>query len=187
VNRYLIAFAVGLCLACALAASAQAGAMGLAKLGIGAYGVTNIPVVQDDAESGALYGIRARLGVLSALAIEPSISFIKSGDAEVDYDVEGLEGQTLTIEGPDMTSFAVNLVWGGAAYGTAGIGVTSLDLHQPGLDSTSETTYNFGGGAEIAAGPVSIDLSARLYVINNVDKASRKSLAIMAGVNYYIF
>ncbi len=178
-NRYLIALATGLCLICALAVSAQAGALGLAKLGVGAYGVSNIPVVQDDAESGALYGIRGRLGLMRLLAFEPSISFLKNGDAEWE---EGI-----TFEAPEMTSFAFNLVWGGRFYGTAGIGWTSLDIHQPGMDSTKETTYNFGGGIEIPAGPVAIDAGARLFIINTADSASRKNLAIMAGVNYYIF
>lgn len=181
-DHKLIALVLGLLLIVAAAGSAQAAGFGLARLGVGAYGVSNVPLVQEDAENGPLFGIRGRLGVLHALAIEPSVNFLSNGDAELTQ-----EGSSIRLEAPSVTNFSLNLVWGGTFYGTAGIGWTSLDLQQPGLDATLETTYNFGLGTEIPFGPIAIDAGARLYIINNADSASRKHLAIMAGANYYIF
>jgi opacity protein-like surface antigen len=85
-----------------------------------------------------------------------------------------------------MTSYSFNAIMGGMFYGTVGIGWTSLDLQEvSGGESSNETTYNFGGGVEIPVGPITIDGSGRIFAIKTADKASRKSLAIMVGANYY--
>lgn len=153
-------------------------ALPLAKVGIGGYGVTNIPIVQDDAKSGPLFGIRGRIGLLSILMVEPSINFLKSGDGEE---------AGVTFEGPKATSYAFNLILkGGPTYATAGIGWSSLEI-PGGTGKSDEPTYNFGGGIELGFGPVSVDVSPRLFIIETADKGSRKSLAVMAGINYYMF
>lgn len=153
----------------------------LTKAGIGAYGVSNIPIVQDDAGKGMLFGIRGRLG-LPIITFEPSINFIKNGDGEADID-----GTTIKLEAPKLTSYAFNIMLkGGFMYTTAGIGWTSVDV-PGGVGESSEPTYNFGGGIEIGVGVLSIDVSPRLFIINTADSASRKNLLIMAGANYYFF
>jgi hypothetical protein len=152
--------------------------MPLANVGIGAYGVTNVPIVQDDAETGGLFGIRGRVGLLSLLSFEPSVNFFQNKDA----DVEGV-----TLEAPEVTSYAFNLVLKtGPLYTTGGIGWSSVDV-PGGVGESDEATYNVGGGLELGFGKVAIDVSPRLFIINTEDKASRKNLAIMAGINYYIF
>lgn len=176
--RLLWSIGLVLGLLAGLAGPSASAPLGLTKVGIGAYGGANIPIVQDDAESGGLFGIRGRVGLLSLLMFEPSVNFLKNSDA----DVEGI-----TFEAPKVTSYAFNLILkGGPTYATGGVGVTKLDV-PGGTGETNETTYNFGGGVEIGFGPVAVDVSPRLFVIETADSASRKNLAVMAGVNYYFF
>ncbi len=157
-------------------------ALPFAKVGIGAYGGTNIPLVQDDAKTGGLFGIRGRVGLLSLVMFEPSVNFLKNGDGDVDVN-----GQTVTLEAPKVTSYTFNLLLkGGFTYATGGIGWSSVEIPGGG-EKTNEPTYNFGGGVEIGVGPLAVDVSPRLFVINTADKASRKNLEIMLGVNYYMF
>jgi hypothetical protein len=182
VKRYALALAAGLCLAMTLSATAHAGALGLTRIGVGAYGFSNIPIVQDDAETSALWGIKGRVGLLSIVDFEPSITFISSKDVKLEQ-----EGVEIEIPGPDITSYLFNVSIGRTVYTSLGIGWSKIDLNQAGGGTTNETTYNFGGGVEIPAGPLAIDASARLLIINHADSASRKSLAIMAGANYYFF
>jgi hypothetical protein len=162
----------------AVLAGPSAAAPGLTKVGVGVYGGANIPIVQDDAGSGGLFGVRGRIGLLSILMVEPSFTLLKNGDTEE----EGI-----TFEAADVKTFAFNVILkGGFTYATAGIGVTKLDI-PGGVGESDETTYNFGGGAEIGFGPVAVDVSPRLFVIETSDGGSRKNLAVMAGVNYYFF
>ncbi len=178
-TRFLVALALLAGLSLGLA---EPGASNpLTKAGIGAYGVSNIPLVQDDAGKGALFGIRGRFG-LPVITFEPSINFIKNGDGEADVD-----GTTIALDPPKLTSYALNvLLKGGFMYTTAGIGVTSVEI-KGGVGKSKEPTYNFGGGLEIGVGVLSIDVSPRLFIINTADKASRKNLLIMAGATYYFF
>jgi hypothetical protein len=150
----------------------------LTSLGIGAYGVANIPVVQDDAGAGGLFGARGRLGLIGPLVFEPSITYFSNQDTEVDG---------IPFEAPELTSYAFNLLlkWGGS-YATGGIGSSWLEI-PGGPEGGYETTYNFGGGYEFPAGPVAVDISPRVFVVETADSASRKNVALMAGVNYYFF
>lgn len=161
-----------------VALAAPAAAMPFVKVGIGGYGVANIPIVQDDSDPGPLFGIRGRLGLLSMLMIEPSITFFENKDATE---------ENITFEAPEIRSYAFNLILkGGPTYATGGIGWSSVDIPD-GAGKSDETTYNFGGGVEIGVGPVAVDVSPRLFIIETADKASRKNLALMAGINYYMF
>jgi hypothetical protein len=179
VIRLLLTLAIGsgLLLGTALPGAANL----LAKIGVGAYGGTNIPIVQDDAENGGLFGIRGRIS-LPIITLEPSINFLGSGDAE-----RTIEGVPVTFEAPKVTSYAFNVLWqSGFTYGTVGIGRSSVDIPD-GVGETTETTYNFGGGVEVGVGPISVDVSPRFFVINTADSASRKSVVLMIGANYYLY
>ena len=93
------------------------------KFSIGAFGGLNIPLAQDDAKSGALYGAKGRILLLPYLGIEPYFALAKYGskDAEV-------RGETFALEGGDITSFGADLVLGSMSgmgktkfYGLVGI------------------------------------------------------------------
>ena len=128
-NRKLVGFGLLLCTAPPSSANL------LAKIGVGAYGGTNIPIVQDDAENGALFGIRGRIGI-PFFTFEPSVNFLSNGDAEETFD--GVPAP-VTFEAPDVRSVAFNVIFkGGLTYGTAGIGWSKVDVPN-GVGETTET------------------------------------------------
>jgi opacity protein-like surface antigen len=183
VKRFLSIAAVAVVLCLVATPPVMAGPMGLAKLGVGAYGVTAFPVVQDDAGTGTLLGARVRLGLVPILMLEGSYTKFNLGDKDV-------SGTNITLQAPEESTWSINAMLrssgvGFSMYLTGGIGTTKLKVPQAGDES--KATYNVGIGAEIGLGPVSLDLSPRLYIINNADGASRKNLAGLAGLTYYFF
>jgi hypothetical protein len=164
-----------------LLAISERGQCGDMTIGIGAYGGSNIPVAQDDAGTGALFGFRGRLGFPYG-TIEPSVNFMGQGDGSTDF-----EGTEITLEATDIMSYAFNyLVRTGPVYYTAGVGWSTVDI-PGGVGESDEATYNFGIGVEFPVGPISIDVSPRAFIINTAGDGSRKNAAIMAGINYQIF
>jgi hypothetical protein len=161
---------LALTLPCLLAGAAEAVPFGVAKIGAGVYGVSNTPISLDniDASSSTLFGIRGRMKVLSLLAFEPSYNRF-GGDDPL----------------PSINNFTLGFTTGSFIYAAAGIGWSSWDIE--GVGSTTETSYMFGGGAELGAGPVSVDVSPRFFIVNNPDGENYKNFALMAGVNYYFF
>ena len=57
-----------------------------------------------------------------------------------------------------------------------------MDLPQTG--SLNKFASNFGVGIEVPVGPLTIDVSPRLLVINTESGASRKHGLLMAGLDY---
>jgi hypothetical protein len=149
---------------------------------VGAYGGANIPVAQDDAETGPMFGIRGRLGFPYG-TIEPSVNWLMHGDGTIEDD----NGTEITVEAPEITSIAINyLVRTGPVYYTAGMGWSPLNI-PGGAGESDEATFNFGVGVEFPIGPISIDVCPRAFIINTAGQGSRKDAVIMAGVNYRVF
>jgi hypothetical protein len=178
VIRTLASLTLALGLLGALALPSEAGF--ITKLGVGAYSGVNIPIVQDDAGTGPLYGIRGRIGI-PHMMIEPAVTFLQNEDQDVDVG-----GSTISLEAPEVTSYSFSAVWGGSYYAMAGIGWSTLDIPN-GAGESDEPTYYFGGGWEFGIGPMSVDICPRLYLIQTADNASRKNIGVLIGVNYYFF
>lgn len=165
-----------------LAASERGDCDQTMTIDVGAYGGANIPVAQDDAETGALFGFRGRLGFPYG-TIEPSVNWLMHGDGST----EDADGTEVTLQAPEVSSIAINyLVRTGPIYYTAGMGWSAVNI-PGGVGESDDATFNFGIGAEFGVGPVSIDVSPRAYIINTAGQGSRKDAAIMAGINYRIF
>jgi len=160
-------------------------ALGVAKTGIGAYGFVHVPILQDDAATGSLYGVRGRFGLLPLLQAEVSIMTLSGGESSI-----RVGEQTVRLDSPEMTSFTLNVVFkmGGSialsTYATGGVGWTLLSVPD-GRGATREPTINVGAGMEVGLGPVSADVSPRLFIVNTAGGASRKTIALLAGVNYF--
>ena len=150
----------------------------LTQLGVGAYGGVNIPIVQEDAGTGPLYGVRGRIGI-PYVTFEPAVTILHNGDPDVDVD-----GSTISLDAPEVTSYSFSALFGGSYYALAGIGWSAIDIPQ-GAGPSNEVTYVFGGGAEIPAGPLAVDVSPRVFLIQTADNASRKHVGILIGLNYY--
>jgi hypothetical protein len=147
------------------------------RFAIGAFGGYQWPIVQDDAEGGALFGGKAKIHISPMFDIEPNVTWIQNGDADTE-----LGG---TIPAPEVISYMLNgnLHFGGSFGITGGIGWSSVDI--PATGSTNNFSFNLGLALEIPVGPLALDISPRFLLINTESGASRKHGLVMAGLNYW--
>jgi hypothetical protein len=168
-----------------IALTAPGEAVGIA---IGPYAGYNLTILQDDAGSGPLFGLRAKISVAPIVVVEPWFTLISEGD--VDHSEGGIE---FTQEGGSIQSFGVNASLGGyrtvpgfGFYTTGGIGMYML---KPELDYKDEATrfgINIGTGFVAKLMPaLDLDASARLIAITLEGGGSRKSVGVHAGLSYY--
>ena len=153
--------------------------------GVGAFGGATIPLAQDDAARGTLYGAHLRLSVGGMLGIEPNFTYFKNGDWEID-DAPGE-----TFEGSKFTAIGVNLILGGAGpvtgfrffpFGGAKYYNEKNDFRD---FSDSRLGWSAGLGLEIGAGSLGIDIRASGEVLPLDGGGSRKWAHIRGGLNYY--
>ena len=155
---------------------------------VGGFGGYNIPILQDDAGPGPLYGLRVKLGDGLPCAVEPYFLMISEGD--VDHDEEDIE---FTQEGGSITSFGVDFAFGGYRkdigtnpYFVVGIGAYTRDPGQEYRETLTRFGIDVGFGVVCkVAAMLDFDLSARVPAFMLDEGGSRKSAAIEAGLNYY--
>ena len=176
------------CSTLALLLAALAGPAEAGGIAAGPFGGWNFTVLQDDAGSGFLYGLRGKISATTAFSVEPWFTMITEGD--VDHDEEGIE---FTQQGGSIASFGVNAGLGGfrkgpgfGFYATAGIGAYMLSPEQDYREDETRIGINFGPGVVVKVAPaLDLDVSGRLTAITLDGGGSRKSVAVMAGLNYY--
>ncbi len=170
------------CLAAALAAGEGNAAT---SVGAQAFGGASIPIVQDDNDTGSIFGIRVPVSVHSMVTIEPY--FASSALGSKDQEIGSF---TYSREGFDVTAFGANVVldWGNEGFRFfpyAGIG--SHQLTRSGSEDINEAGYNFGLGFGFAPiTKLSIDMRGEFNMVATGD-TSRKFANIMLGVAYRIF
>ena len=165
------------------AAGAQAGILGI---GVTAFGGLNIPVAQDDVESGTIFGLRVPVQAISMLRAEPWLGLAKGGD----YTIPGNFGSA-TFPGADVTTFGLNALLGTpmSAPGVsiaflAGIGSHKIKIE--GLDDVSRVGYNLGVdlGVGLGAAPLSLSGRGEILIIPLDGGGSRKNAYLTAGLTY---
>lgn len=166
-----------------LALGAVASQASAVTVGASAYGGYTMPVLQADTGGGAIYGVRAPVGVMSMLTLEPFYASSSLGDAE-----EELGGLSYTRSGFDMSAIGVNAILGtigGAGmkfYPFAGFG--SYKLERTGSEDLKETGWSFGLGLGFPAGAkMSVHLRGELDMIVDGD-TSRKFGSGTLGLSY---
>lgn len=161
----------------------MAGAAHARGIDLGVYGGTSLPLLQEDANSGTLYGIRLPLKFVPLISVEPFYAKGKTTDKSTTVN-----GASYTRSGFDQTSYGVNAMFsfGGpiSFFPYAGIGTTTLT--RPGLDA-SYSTYDFGFGIGLSVIP-KFPIQVRGEVQALVDgQASRKFATVTAGVSHSLF
>ena len=153
---------------------------------VGAFGFRGLPVVQQDAGAGALYGLKAKALLFGPLGAEASYTHWTEGDAEFTA-----QGRPQKIEGGTQTATALNAIlkgpglFGLGIYFTGGIGTYKLEKKS--RDDITHLGYNGGAGLELKV-PMGLSAEAggRLHVVPMKEGGARKFAALMIGVNYYI-
>lgn len=169
------------CLLVLTATSAEA-----QKLGIGGFLGMNIPVAQDDAGSGTVFGFRGQLQAIPLIRIEPHLSFLKNGD----FEAPGIGGP-FDLDGGKLTSFGVNGIlgapMGGPGFGVGLVaGIGSYKLQVEGYED--DTRVGYSGGLDLSLGltgaPIKLNGRGEVLVLPLEDGGSRKHLLLTVGAIY---
>lgn len=153
--------------------------------GIGGFGGVSIPVAQDDATNGMVFGGHLKLSLGGMLGIEPNFTYFKNGDWEIDE----LPGEI--FEGSKLTAVGVNLILGGAGPATGFrffpfAGVKYYNEKNDFRDfSDGSLGFNGGLGIEIGAGSIGIEARGSAEVLPLDGDGSRKWIHVRGGLNYY--
>ena len=175
---------------CALLLLAQAPMAVGPSLGAGAFGGMHFPLVQDDQGSGSTFGIRGIVQIIPSLSAEPNVTFSKYGEPDF-----GIVGVTNDLEGSKVTSFGVDALFGKASsvpgirpFVLAGFGFYKIKRDQTAVfdDDSSIFGYAFGLGIATSVAPkISLDVRGKAHIIPFESGSSKKSVSVMAGLNYY--
>jgi opacity protein-like surface antigen len=156
-------------------------------IGVGALAGVNIPIVQDDAGSGFLYGAKLRIGATPFLALEPTLIFFEQGDVAVEVG-----GEEVDLDGGKSTALGINLIIGsvGPPAGLRFHGIVGLASHamkQEGTEDESRFALTFGPGLEVQVGEkLALDFEVLLHMISLADGGARKNLGLSGGLIYYV-
>ena len=157
------------------------------SIGVGVFGGTSVPIVQDDNGTGSQFGLRAPVNLIPFLTVEPFFARSSLGSGELDAG-----GFTYERSGFDVTTFGVN-----AALGSLGLlsgfsfypyaGIASYKLTRDGSEDVSEVGYNFGLGFGISPIPVvALNLRGEFVMVATGD-TSRKFANVTLGATYKLF
>jgi opacity protein-like surface antigen len=152
---------------------------------IGGFAGLNIPVAQEDASSGALFGIKGRIMLLPFLGLEPNFTYAKYGGKDVE-----VREQTYNREGGEITSFGADLLLGSLSgmgntkfYGL--VGVNSNNYTREGISDESGLGFALGTGLEFfPAEMISLEIRGKYHPIN-LGEGGRVHVEISGGLNYY--
>jgi hypothetical protein len=162
----------------------SAGSAVAAGIGAGFFGGASFPVVQEDAKSGTLFGVRVPVTVVPLLRLEPYWTALRPGDVE-----ETFGGLSYTRDGGEISSFGLNaiLAAGGPLrfYPYAGLG--SYRLTREASDDRTELGYDLGLGLGVSPLPgLELDLRGE-FVMITLDETSRKFANVTLGASYHFF
>lgn len=162
---------------CASTGVAQAGEI---SIGAGAFGGYAVPILQEDAGNGVVYGLRVPVQVSSVLTIEPYYM-----TSQLDDVTEELGDVEYTRSGFEMMSIGGNVIFfNGTLYPFVGFG--AYELTRPGSEDINEMGWNFGLGLALpVAEKFRLDIRGELDMIVT-DESSRKFGSATVGLTYHL-
>ncbi len=155
------------------------------RFSIGGFAGLNLPVAQDDASSGALFGAKGRILILPFMGLEPYFTFSKYGGKDLK-----VQEKSFAQEGGDITSFGADLVLGSLSamgkvkiYGLAGLNSNTYKREK--LEDESGVGLAFGTGFEfLPQEMLSLEIRAKYHAIK-VGDGGKAHLEFSGGLNYY--
>ncbi len=181
--KYILVAMLGIVL---LVGAAEAGEL---KLGLGATGGINIPIVQDDQKAGSIFEFRGRLQAIPLIVVEPKLFFSSYGSPETFEDI------VWDVDGSKIVAYGIDALIGGGMgsqgfkpFFVAGAGLyrISNDDTENLLESQTRFGWSFGAGFGIGVTPaIDIDVRSKVHIITFEGSSSKKSVSIGGGLNYY--
>lgn len=162
-------------------------------LSAGAYVGMDIPVANDRATSGSLYGVQAKVAVLSFLALGAYYNSSSLGDVENTFFEGDPDEFTEALPGGDVTAYGLDAYFGAFAavpgfkfYLMGSVG--SWKWERDFTDEVSEVAWRVGPGVEFVL-PMGLGIEGRgMFQIAPTDGGgSVKSVVWFVGANYHFF
>jgi len=184
---------IAACLLVLMAATATQ-AQGGVTFGVGVSGGLTYPIVQEDQGNGTMFAFRARWALGGLGMLEPTLGFTSNGDPDP-LEIDGQTSLDLGISGSKITMYGLNFVLGGApgGVGLKPVFMGGIGFYKTSNDDTenvqeSETKLGFSGGLGLAFGlspQFELDGRGQFHVIPSEGGASKKSVSVLLGVNFY--
>ena len=151
------------------------------------YGMA-IPVANDAAKSGMMYGFQARLSIVPMLALGGHFHSRSYGNPTIESELLG----ELEFDGGTVSSFGINAFLGKVG-GTVGpnfylaASFGTFKWKRDIIEEVSETALTLGPGLEIVL-PMQLGIEARAMfeIASTGNDATFKAVMAYIGVNYHI-
>jgi hypothetical protein len=170
-----------------------ANAAAVVDVSVGPYFGMDIPVVNDRAKSGTLFGLQGKLFVTSFLGVGAHYSSSSLGDVDHTFFEDEPEEFSESLPGGDASSFGVD-AYLGLLSGVPGFklylmgSLESWKWERDYTDDLSEIAFGVGPGAEFVL-PMGLGIEGRgMFRVAPTDGGgSVKSFLWFVGVNYHFF
>ncbi len=163
----------------------------IVDISAGPYLGMNIPIVNDQAERGRLFGLQAKFSLLSFVAVGAHYSSSSLGEVEHTFFEGEPEEFTESIDGGDVSTFGIDAyvgllsaVPGVKLYLMGSIG--SWKWERDYADEVAKTVFGVGPGLELVL-PFGVGLEGRgmLEIVPTENGGSIKSALWFVGANYH--
>ena len=169
-----------------------AGTVGaIVDISAGAYYGMDIPVVNDQATSGGMYGLQAKVSLINSLGLGLYYTSSSLGSVERIFFEGEPEEYTDSLEGGDVTSYGLDAYFGTMSF-VPGIkfylvgSVGQWKWERDYTEEVSEVVWGLGGGAEFLL-PFGVGIEGRgtFRTVPTDGGGSLKSFVWFVGANYH--
>jgi hypothetical protein len=168
---------------------------GTYPIGVGVYGGYDVPVLQQDVGSGAMWSAAVRGNIWRFVHGQIVVRGTSQGDREEKLEFGNGQSETLKYPGGKLTGFGLNLLFAAKnpasvwPYGLFGFSSNSFEPGSKNKDSETLMGWSVGGGmgVNLYQKTIYLDVNTSLLVMPFHDnKASRKNWQSLVGVQYFI-
>ncbi len=161
-------------------------------LGVEAFGGWDMPLVQQDIGSGAMYGVAVRGHIIAFLHGQLVFRASAQGDQDETVTPIGQSSLVATLEGGSLTGFGANILLAGKKptmvwpYGFVGISTNKFAPGERDSETFFGTSWGCGLSVSLYRNLIYADVSTSLLVMpieNN--SASRKNWQTSIGLMYF--
>lgn len=162
------------------------GTAGATAVGVEIFGGASIPIVQDDNNTGPMFGLRVPITLPSIFTIEPFYSRSEGGETKIN-----LGGTEYTRSGYGVNGFGANLILGSPSKAPFSFfpyaGLASNSFSRTGSQSFSELGFLLGLGFGFGiVEKLWIDARGEGNIVVTED-TSRKYVNVNIGVGYNFY
>lgn len=166
--------------------------LAIGDISIGPYYGMAMPIVNDGAESGSMYGFQAKASLISFLSAGLHYSSRSYGNPSMVFFEDQPNEVELEVDGGSVKSFGAD-VFLGKGGGMPGLNIyflgslSTFKWERDSYDEVSETAFLVGPGLEVVL-PVKLGIEGRamIEIASTGNGGTYKAFMWFIGVNYHI-